>query len=83
MKNSEKIALSLAAAFTAGAVAGILLAPARGKRTRERISRKGQHLVNSIEEAIQEGKSSFTDIRDNVKDTFQTLKKDAEHLVKC
>lgn len=55
----------------------------RGKRTRERISRKGQHLVNSIEEAIQEGKSSFTDIRDNVKDTFQTLKKDAEHLVKC
>lgn len=82
MKNSEKIALSLAAAFTAGAVAGILLAPAKGKKIRERIGRKGQHLFSSIEDAIQEGKSSFTDIRDNVKDSFQTLKKDAEHLAK-
>lgn len=83
MKNSEKIALSLAAAFAAGAVAGILLAPAKGKKTRERIGRKGQHLVNSIEDVIQEGKSSFTDLRENMKDTFQTLKKDAEQLVKC
>lgn len=83
MKNSERIALSLAAAFTAGAVAGILLAPAKGKRTRERIGLKGRHIVKSLEDTIQEGKSSITDIRDNVKDSFQSLKKDAEQLIKC
>lgn len=83
MKNSEKLALSLGAAFTAGALAGILLAPAKGRKTRERIGRKGQHLVNSIEDAIQDGKTSFAGIRENVKDSYQKLKEDSEKLLKC
>ena len=82
MKNLEKIALSLAAAFAAGAMTGILLAPAKGKRTRERIGRKGRHLVHSIEDVIQEGKNSIVDIRDNVTDGFKSLKKDAGQLIK-
>jgi len=82
MEKSGKIVLGLAAAFAAGALAGVLFAPAEGKRTRERIGRKGKHLVNSFDDLLQEGKNSFADIRNSIKDKFEILKEEAEQFSK-
>ncbi|HEY1062729.1 MAG TPA: YtxH domain-containing protein [Daejeonella sp.] len=82
MEKSGKIVLGLAAAFAVGALAGVLFAPAEGKRTRERISRKGKHLINSMDDLLQEGKNSFADIRDSIKDKFEILKEEAEQFSK-
>jgi gas vesicle protein len=64
--NSIKIAL---AAMAAGAVAGILFAPAKGKVTRRRIA----HQANVTADEI---KNSFDELSDKVTQTFDTVRSD-------
>lgn len=53
MRNKETVILSLAAAAVAGFVAGLLLAPAKGKESRQMLSQKAGELSEEIAEGIQ------------------------------
>lgn len=64
--NTVKITL---AAIAAGAVAGILFAPAKGKVTRRRIAHQATVTADEI-------KNSFEELSDKVTQTFDTVKSD-------
>jgi hypothetical protein len=70
--NSVKIAL---AAMAAGALAGVLFAPAKGSVTRRRISHQATTYAGEI-------KNSFEDLADSVTQTFETVKGDVESFRK-
>jgi len=55
--------------FTAGLLAGLLFAPAKGSETRETISRRGRDLKNQ-----------FNDLVDSITDKFDSLKGEVETL---
>ena len=52
--NSGKVVLVLLAGAAAGALAGILLAPAKGSRTRRRVLKKGESWVDSVNGKLDE-----------------------------
>lgn len=53
MKTSRAL-LGVLAGLAAGAAIGILFAPAKGERTRRTISRKGEDLMDDLEELVDE-----------------------------
>jgi gas vesicle protein len=48
MASTEKTVVGLVLAFAAGAVVGLLWAPAAGERTRKTLAKKGGALGNTI-----------------------------------
>lgn len=66
--NSGKIFVSLLAGAAAGALAGILLAPAKGSKTRRRILKKGESYVGSVKEKMDEMFDTFTEKFNKVKE---------------
>ncbi len=70
--SSGKVVLGLLAGVAAGALAGILFAPAKGSRTRRRIMKKGEdytevmkeklnHLIDSANQKFEKVKKDVTD----------------------
>jgi gas vesicle protein len=53
MKKSV-LFFSILAGIAAGALAGVLLAPQKGKVTRRRIVQKGKDLIDDAEEKMEE-----------------------------
>jgi gas vesicle protein len=51
--------IGLVAAAAVGAVAGLLLAPEKGKDLRKKISDKGIDLTNKMKETFKNGKEKF------------------------
>ena len=54
MKDVSKVMLLLAAGFAVGAVAGVLFAPEKGEKTREKLKEKAGELGEDIEDAYEE-----------------------------
>lgn len=54
MKRVELV-LGILAGFTLGAATGILFAPAKGKKMRKRIFRKGRLVVTGAHDQIKSG----------------------------
>ena len=73
MKNSN-VVLGLVAGIAAGALLGILFAPHKGSKTREKIMSKG-------EEYAYELKDKFDGFVDSVNDKFDMLQKKADSLI--
>ena len=65
--SSGKVFLGILAGAAAGALAGILFAPAKGSKTRKRIVRKGEDYVDSFKDALDELLDSVTDKFEKVK----------------
>lgn len=53
MKTSRAL-LGVMAGLAAGAAIGILFAPAKGEHTRRKVSRKGEELMDDLEELVDE-----------------------------
>ena len=53
MKSSGKIFLTFLGGAAAGALAGMLLAPERGKKTRKSLSKKATDLRKNLEDSIR------------------------------
>ncbi len=67
--SSGKVVLGLLAGVAAGALAGILFAPAKGTKTRKRILKKG-------EDYAEMSKEKFDELLDAVTEKFEKAKDD-------
>ncbi|MDO8951896.1 MAG: YtxH domain-containing protein [Draconibacterium sp.] len=52
--SSGKVVLGLLAGVAAGALAGILFAPAKGSRTRRRIMQKGEDYAGDLKDKLND-----------------------------
>ncbi|HCE57852.1 MAG TPA: hypothetical protein DER09_08540 [Prolixibacteraceae bacterium] len=70
--SSGKVVLGLLAGVAAGALAGILFAPAKGSKTRRRILKKGEDyagdLKDKFDELLEMFKGKMEKVQDEVKD---------------
>ncbi|MFZ2286095.1 MAG: YtxH domain-containing protein [Bacteroidales bacterium] len=64
--SSGKVVVALLAGVAAGAVLGILFAPAKGSETRKGLTGKGDDLKESIKEKFNEFLDDISEKYDNV-----------------
>jgi gas vesicle protein len=67
--SSGKVVLGLLAGVAAGALAGILFAPAKGSRTRRRIMKKGEDYTEVLKE-------KFNDLLETVTEKMEMVKEE-------
>lgn len=72
--NSSKVLLGVLGGVAAGAIAGILFAPAKGSKTRKRIMKKGKNYSDDL-------KNKFEELYENVTDKYENILSDAKELV--
>ena len=72
--NSSKVWLGVLGGITAGAIAGILFAPAKGKKTRKRILNKGKDFADDM-------KDKFDELNENVTDKYENLLQSKDDLI--
>jgi len=72
--NSSKVLLGVLGGVAVGALAGILLAPNKGSKTRKKIMNKGKDFADDM-------KGKFEELYENVTDKYETLLHDAKGLV--
>ena len=68
MKNYSKIGLLLLTGIAVGAVAGLLLAPAKGTETRRQLAKKAKKLKKDLKRTADEYKDKASDLKDKVSD---------------
>lgn len=72
--STGKVVLGVLAGAAAGALLGILYAPAKGAVTRRSIYRKGERQVDEL-------KDKFSEFIDSITEKFEKVKDDVEDLV--
>ena len=88
MSSDSKLLLGLILGAATGAVAGLLLAPASGKETRENLSEKAEELKGDLDkkfnelskkiqdldkESLNDFKEKFSDVKSSVKEKYDKL----------
>lgn len=68
--KSIRIALAIALAATAGLVAGILIAPEKGKRTRRKLTEAGLDLIEDFEQGCQD---ALEDLKDKAEKEYHKI----------
>ena len=72
--KSSKVVLGVLGGIAVGAIAGILLAPDKGSKTRKKIVSKGKDIADEM-------KSKFEDLYENATHKYENLLEDAKGLV--
>lgn len=67
--STGKVVLGVLAGAAAGALAGILFAPAKGSKTRRKILKTGEDYSDDL-------KDKFNDLLKEIKNKFETMKAD-------
>ncbi len=80
MKNPSKTLLRIVTIFTAGAALGILFAPAKGEKTRRRITKRGQQLFSNAKYSMEEGKDVINDIKDKLQENMSCLSDELDKI---
>jgi gas vesicle protein len=76
-KNSLRKALGFLAGAATGAIAGILLAPNSGKKTRENIATKASQKKDDFNASVKKGVDKFNSFKDSV---FSLVTKQEEEI---
>jgi gas vesicle protein len=71
--NSGKVLLGVLAGVAVGALAGILLAPAKGSRTRRRILKKGEKFADGIKDKFNEYADDLSEKLEMAKDEVSAI----------
>lgn len=71
--KSSKLIVGILGGLAAGAIAGILLAPDKGSKTRKTISDKSQCFVDEM-------KGKFEELCEKVTDKYENLLQDTKEL---
>lgn len=66
--NTGKVLLGVLAGVAAGALMGILFAPAKGSRTRRRILRQGESYVDGLKEKFNEYADTISEKLEHAKE---------------
>lgn len=74
MKLSN-VTLLLVAGITAGALAGLLLAPGEGRETRKKWMKKAKRYKKNFEDKASEYKDKASDLKNNIEGAAKDLKK--------
>jgi gas vesicle protein len=77
-KNNMKLSnaiIVLVAGFAAGALAGVLMAPEEGYKTRRKLQRKAKKYKKQLEKTASDYKNKASDIRDNIEGAVDDVKK--------
>jgi gas vesicle protein len=72
--NSSKVLLGVLGGVAAGAIAGILFAPAKGVRTRKRIMNQGKGYAKDVKEKFDKVTKDFSN-------QYETILHEAKELV--
>lgn len=72
--NSSKVLLGVLGGVAAGAIAGILFAPAKGSKTRKRIVNKGAGYAKDVKEKFDKVTKDFSN-------QYQSILEEAKDLV--
>ncbi len=80
MKTGVKVLTALGIGLAAGLVTGILTAPRKGSETRRLIRRKGNKVVDDIEDTIAEGKQKLATLKEDFRDKLAEMNKKAHEL---
>lgn len=70
MKDVSKMMLLLGAGFLAGAITGVLFAPDKGEKTRERIRSKAKEFGEDIEKTYEDEIERLKNKIEKAKDQF-------------
>jgi gas vesicle protein len=73
--STGKVLLGVLAGVAAGALVGILFAPAKGSRTRRRILKKGEYYADGL-------KDKFSECCDSISEKFEHVKEEVSALAK-
>jgi gas vesicle protein len=79
--NSGKVFLGVLVGVAVGATMGILFAPDKGSKTRQKISRKKDEYVSDLEEKFNELIGTITEKFDHLKGESVRMAKDGKHWV--
>ena len=66
--NTGKVLLGVLAGVAAGALVGILFAPAKGSRTRRRILRQGESYVDGLKDKFNEYADTISEKLEHAKE---------------
>ena len=72
--KSSKFAILLAG-MAIGAIAGILIAPDEGSRTRKKLLKKAKKYKKTLEDKAEEYKDKAADLKENIEGAVKDVKK--------
>lgn len=72
--KSGKVIVGLLAGLAAGAVLGILFAPDKGSKTRNKIMNKGEDYADELKE-------KFDEFLDTISEKYETTKQEAKDML--
>ncbi|HMS67915.1 MAG TPA: YtxH domain-containing protein [Saprospiraceae bacterium] len=82
--NTGKSLLGLIVGLSVGAVVGVLLAPYKGKKTRNKIAKNSHNMLHSINTKFDEFVDGFAqkveDVKKDYNDTSTRVKNRLDHL---
>lgn len=72
MSTTSTVTITFIAGVVVGAALGILLAPASGKETREKLMKKGGQIRDTVSDMVDDAKKMATDATETVRNVRDT-----------
>ncbi len=71
MNKTAKVITAFAAGAAAGAILGLLFAPAKGSETREKIKDKAKKFSDDIEEKLSKAEQKIKDLKEDMEEAIK------------
>ena len=80
MNDAGKVLLSFFVGATAGAVTGILLAPEKGDKTREKLMNEAEKYKGELDTKFKQGVDRFNELKDSLGSVITNAENEAKNL---